>query len=1086
MKQSQINSKQNNMRNITINMNQPVSALVLMLSLSVLASSSHAMNTGNPVANVNALNALNAQKTTIAQAVSNPVADKKIITHDMYANWRSIQGSVLSRDGQWLAYALVGQESDGEVVIKNIVTNKEWRHARGNNPVISHDGKYVAFSIAPTRAELDKAKKDKTKPEDMPKPSLGLMDLSTGKTEVVERVKRFAFPEENGNWLAVLLEPAKEVKKETAKDEKTEDEFFDGELIDDELTADADQARPGAAGASGAAKKKEGGTELIVWDLANAKKHNIKDVMDAVWSKDGSKLAYSVSIKEPTKEAASKLSKEARADYAANEGAYVFMTADASSITLLQGEGNYKQMSFDEAGKQLAFVADRDAQAKKKKNQQAKMAKKSAVKAEEKLAEKSEEKSPETEEGISFNLYYWNDTAANAQVLVSPETVGMTAGWAASEHGNVDFSKDGQRLFLGTAEIPKVEPKNTPDPMKVDLWHWKDPELQPMQKVRAEREKNRHYLAVVQLADKRFVQLANKNLPDVIVNDNARYAMGISNLPYRQLVSWDGSYVDAYTVDLQTGQAKQIIEKSRFMPSLSPSGKYIAAFDANTYTWFSYANEDGKKSNLTGKIKVRFEDVQRDTPDLKNAYGVAGWTADDSSIVLYDQFDLWEVNLSNQSHRNLTAGYGRQNKLELRYVNLEAEKRPSAFQLETGASNEKKALPSDTAWILSATHDVNKSTGYYKLDVKAGTEAAPTKLIHADKLISGLIKSKDSNTVVFTQQSFVEFPDLWSADLSFSAPQKISYANPQQAQYNWGTQEMVTYTSKDGKKLKALIAKPENFDPKKKYPMMVYIYENMTDNMYRFVPPSPGQNINVTRYVSNGYIVMRPDIVYKTGYPGKSAMNTVLPAVEQTIARGYVDAKRVGIQGHSWGAYQISYLITRTNMFRAAEAGASMANMVSGYGGIRWGTGMSRAFQYEKQQSRIGCTPWDCADKYVENSPIFQIDKVQTPYLTVHNDDDDAVPWYQAIEYFSALRRLNKEAYWFNYNGEKHGLRDRDNIKHFTVHMSEFFDHYLLNKPRPEWMDKPVPYLEKGKRDVMGMFKPNPANSTEERKEQMR
>ncbi|MBY0574682.1 MAG: prolyl oligopeptidase family serine peptidase, partial [Undibacterium sp.] len=397
----------------------------------------------------------------------------------------------------------------------------------------------------------------------------------------------------------------------------------------------------------------------------------------------------------------------------------------------------------------------------------------------------------------------------------------------------------------------------------------------------------------------------------------------------------------------------------------------------------------------------------------------------------------------------------------LRYVHLdEAHKAP-----------ERKALASDKAWILSATHDVNSATGYYSIDPKTLAEAEPQELIHDDKLISGLIKAKDSQAVLFTQQTFTEFPDLWSSRLDFSSPVKISNANPQQGQYNWGTQELIDYVSADGKKLKALLSKPENFDPKKKYPMMVYIYEKMSDNLYRYVPPAPAQNINITRYVSNGYVVLRPDIVYQTGYPGKSALNTVVPAVKQVIAKGFVDPKKVGIQGHSWGAYQINYLITHTDIFRAVEAGASMANMVSGYGGIRWGAGISRAFQYEKQQSRIGGTPWDSTAKYVENSPIFAVDKVHTPYLTIHNDDDDAVPWYQAIEFFTALRRLNKEAYWFNYNGEKHGLKERDNMKHFTVHMSEYFDHYLQDKPRPEWMDTPIPYLERGKRDVMGMFK---------------
>ena len=1100
---------------LTLSMRAPVSAVVMMLSLSMISATSHAMSLNSSSANSPIAN-VNLQKTTIAQSLETPVSEKKMITHDVYANWRSIQGNVLSRDGKWLAYALVGQESDGELVVRNLADGKEWRSERGSNPVFSYDGKYVAFSVMPTREDLDKAKKDKVKPEDAPKISVGVMDLSTGKVEVVERVKRFAFPEEGGNWLALILEAEKEVKKDAAKEEKAdyEDDNVDVNTVED-------QARPTAAGAAGAAgaKKKEGGTELIVWDLVNAKKHQIKDVVDAVWNKNGSALAYSVSIKEPAKEVKKEAEKvivkemikeinkegkteitkdvtrevvkpeaktDTKPDYAANEGVYVFSTADASTKALLQGAGAYKQIAFDEAGQQLAFVTDREAQAKKKAALQAKAMKKGKAK------DSAKDSASDEEEAISFNLYYWNTSLNAAKLLVSSETSGLNANWAASEHANIDFSKDGERLFFGTAEIAKVTPKDAPEPMKVDLWHWKDPELQPMQKVRAEREKNRSYLAVVHIKNNQFVQLANKTMPDVIVNDNAEFGLGISNLPYRQLVSWDGNYVDAYSVDLNTGKATQRIEKSRFMPSMSPSGKYIIVFDAKTYTWFSYANVDGKKSNLTEKIKVRFENTKRDTPDYKDAYGIAGWTKGDASVVLYDQFDLWEINLANQTSRNLTAGFGRKNQLELRYVNLEAAKRPSIFQLETGSSNEKKPLPNDAPWILSATHDVNQSTGYYRLDVKAGSESAPSKLIYADKLISGLMKAKDSNTIVFTQQTFTEFPDLWSADLSFNSPQKISYANPQQAQYNWGTQEMVEYTTKDGKKLRALIAKPENFDPKKKYPMMVYIYENMTDNMYRYVTPSPSQNINVTRYVSNGYIVLRPDIVYKTGYPGKSAMNTVLPAVEQTIARGYVDAKRVGIQGHSWGAYQVNYLITRTNMFRAVEAGASMANMISGYGGIRWGTGMSRAFQYEKQQSRIGGTPWDSVDKYIENSPIFKVDKVQTPYLTVHNDDDDAVPWYQAIEFFTALRRLNKEAYWFNYNGEKHGLRDRDNIKHFTVHMSEFFDHYLLNKPRPEWMEKPIPYLERGKRDVMGMFKPaQPVKSDKkevpaERKEEMR
>jgi dipeptidyl aminopeptidase/acylaminoacyl peptidase len=212
----------------------------------------------------------------------------------------------------------------------------------------------------------------------------------------------------------------------------------------------------------------------------------------------------------------------------------------------------------------------------------------------------------------------------------------------------------------------------------------------------------------------------------------------------------------------------------------------------------------------------------------------------------------------------------------------------------------------------------------------------------------------------------------------------------------------------------------------------------------------------------------------------------VLPAVNTVMAMGFIDPKRIGIQGHSWGGYQITYLITRTNMFAAVEAGASVSDMVSAYGGIRWGTGMSRAFQYEKTQSRIGAPPWDAPLQFIENSPIFWVKKVQTPYLTIANDEDDAVPWQQGIEFFSAMRRLNKEAYMFVFNGEKHGLRSRDNQKYWTVHLDEFFDHYLLGKPRPEWMDKGVPYAERGKRDVATLFKKKSAASSTALQEERR
>ena len=248
---------------------------------------------------------------------------------------------------------------------------------------------------------------------------------------------------------------------------------------------------------------------------------------------------------------------------------------------------------------------------------------------------------------------------------------------------------------------------------------------------------------------------------------------------------------------------------------------------------------------------------------------------------------------------------------------------------------------------------------------------------------------------------------------------------------------------------------------KKKYPMLVYIYERLAQNVHHFVPPAPSHNINISFYVSNGYLVLQPDIVYKTGYPGQSALKCVMPAVQEMVDRGYVDENAIGIQGHSWGGYQIAYMITQTNRFRAVAAGAPVANMTSAYDGIRWGPGIPRQFQYERTQSRIGGSLWQYPLRYIENSPVFMADRVTTPVMMIHNDADDAVPWYQGIEYYLALRRLGKEVYLFTYNGEPHGLRRRPNQKDYTVRLQQYFDHYLKGAPRPDWMDKGIPYLEK-------------------------
>ena len=404
-------------------------------------------------------------------------------------------------------------------------------------------------------------------------------------------------------------------------------------------------------------------------------------------------------------------------------------------------------------------------------------------------------------------------------------------------------------------------------------------------------------------------------------------------------------------------------------------------------------------------------------------------------FLIYDQFDVWAVSPDGKKRHRITEGYGREYHLSFRLTRLDRD---------------AVAFKADAPLLLQATDTETMASGFYRDQVQ-GT-ALPQKLIMADKAYGYPAKAEKADRLLFTRQAVDEYPDLWTSDLDFTQVQKITDLGTQMDGYVWPQAELRSFKSADGIPLKGILLKPDNFDPNTKYPLMVYIYETLHEGLHRYRHPSPGSSINYSYYVSNGYLVWMPDIEYHTGYPGQDALKCVLPGIQMLIREGLVDEKAIGIQGHSWGGYQIAYMITQTDIFAAVEAGAPVSNMTSAYGGIRWGSGMVRQFQYEKTQSRLGGTLWEVPLRYIENSPVFWADKVNTPIMMMHNDEDDAVPWYQGIEYIMALRRLGKEAYMFNYNGEKHGLRKRVSQEDWTIRLAEFFDHHLKGAPMPDWM----------------------------------
>ncbi|HEX6719085.1 MAG TPA: prolyl oligopeptidase family serine peptidase [Pyrinomonadaceae bacterium] len=950
---------------------------------------------------------------------------KRPLTHQDYDSWRSILAQQVSRDGKFVAYAYVPQDGDGEIVVRNVATGVDWRASRGYRPplpppddpgtniaeyqaeqtrllrpVFTADSRFIVFGTEPTKAEVTKAKKEKKKPEDMPKNGLAIMDLSNGTVTRVERVKSFRVPEDGSGYIAYLLEASKTEPSAAAPGPSpTPSAAPSAEPSPEPNAAPSTEPSPRPS-PSRSRNKKEYGTELVLRSTANGNERKFSDVLDYTISKDAKTLVFTTSSRK----------EDANGVYA------VTTDTDAAPVALLSGKGKYQRLTWDEDNSQLAFISDKeDAAAKQPK----------------------------------FRVYYWNRKDPQATEIVSVTSPGFRKEFVVSDRANLSFSLDGSHLFLGTA--PPPEPEKNPDEeipadekVLVDLWYWKDDYVQPIQKVRAEQDRNRSYRAVYDLQAKKFVQLADDSMENISPSNDGSYAIGSDNRKYRITADYDPGFADYYLVNDSDGSRKLLLTKQRGNVSLSPNAKYTIYFDGKD--WYSYSVSGRSTVNLTKNINVNFYNEENDTPSTPGSYGVAGWTKDDADVLLYDRYDIWQVAPDGSSAKNVTDGVGRKELTTLRYVRLDPKER---------------WIDPDNPLLLSAENQETRDSGFFR--DKVNSTAPPQKLLMAAKEFNNPLKAKDADVLMMTASRFDQFPDVWVTNSTFRELKRVSNGDAQRAPYNWGTAELVSFKNADGVPLKGLLLKPDNFDPKKKYPMLVYIYEKLSQGLHQFRNPAPGTSINATYYVSNDYLVFMPDIVYTIGYPGQSALKCVLPGIQAVVDRGYVNENAIGIQGHSWGGYQIAYMVTQTNRFKAAAAGAVVANMTSAYSGIRWGTGLPRQFQYERQQSRIGGSLWDYPLRFLDNSPIFRADRVETPLLMIHNDEDDAVPWYQGIEYFLALRRLGKEAYLFSYNGEKHGLRKRINQKDYTRRLQEFFDHFLKGAPAPEWMEKGIPYLQREK-----------------------
>lgn len=953
--------------------------------------------------------------------------NKKPLDHTVYDNWKSVGERLISNDGKYVVYTVNPQEGDGELVIQNPHTKYKKVIARGYSAVITEDSRFAIFKIKPYFQDTRQAKIKKKTPEEMPKDSLGIIELGKDSVLKIAKIKSYKTPEKAGGWMAYLLERTEPIsprvkalpdsatqlknmlqmadslaKLADSIRNKTKEVQAKGLVV---LTPAKKDSKPAAAKPD--ADKVEEGTELVVKNLNTGIDKRFKLVTEYFFSKKANALIVETSAKNN--------------DSITKATVLWVNLATGKTDTVLKKFNDAKNYVLDEDGDQLAFVAERD----------------SAAKALTKF----------------YKLYYYHYGADSATVVAEKNTVGMKVGTTVSENANLVFSKNGQKLFFGTANIKA--PKDTSlvdfELARLDVWHYNDDYLQPQQLRQLENELRRSYTAVVYLGHDKVIQLGAEDAERITLVDegNADWVLAESNKGNRVEGQWTGrTKSSAYVINTKDGSKKLVLANALANFDASPAGNYVYWYDNVKKNYFTYNVATGVTKNVTEKIKQPLYDEENDVPDYPPPYGVMGWSNGDKNLYLYDRYEVWNVNpeaavvpatLIEQQQQ------ARKNRITYRYISTDREER----FINTAKS------------MLFRVFDNNTKTSALEWSY------TQNNLIHFNNVLEKYafgfpVKAKNSDAFIYTKESYIESPNLYYAD-AVDYNVLLSDINPQQKEYNWGTAELFKWKTYTGKESEGIIYKPENFDPKKKYPMISYFYEKLSDGLYNYTPPSPTPSrLNIPFFVSRGYIVFAPNIAYTTGHPGNDAYNYIVSGVRAIVKLGYVDSTKLGLQGQSWGGYQTAIVITKTKLFAAAWAGAPVVNMTSAYGGIRWGTGLNRQFQYEKSQSRIGATLWDKPNLYIENSPLFHLPKVTTPLVIMSNDADDAVPWYQGIEFFTAMRRLNKPVWLLVYNNEAHNLIERKNRKDIQVREQQFFDWKLKGEKPAKWLTDGVPATQKG------------------------
>ena len=896
------------------------------------------------------------------------VFSQNVLTFEDVMKFEEIRHPVISGNGKWIAFSVWPERGDGEARIKNIDGSKVYTIVRGERPQISSDGNWAAARVQPPFLEREKAGRD------APRTGLELVSTSDDSVYTFEEVQNFEFSN-NNRWLVIRHYRPKE--------------------LDDH-----------------AKKNKLIGSPVTLFQLTNGDTRTIPFVNESAIDSSGQYFVYGV-VDTTGKE----------------NGIYAIdltENIDNTRKIICSDDAYFNNITWDNSRYRTAFTAT--------------------------VLDTAQEYRPQ-----DASIVVWQTMQTDGDTIVSPDMI--PEGYRLREQNELTWTKDGRRLFYGLMLDEMVlldEKEEKSDSLTAenlydidfilqevssDVWHWDDPLIKTNERRTWNRRKNHLYKSVYHFDSGESVQLATENLPEISDTQNPHVVLGTSILPYRKLITWDGSYNDVYLVDLYTGEQELLFEMMRFTPVLSPSGKYLAYFDEKD--WHLYNVEHREVVNLTANIDIPFENEDNDRPMPSWPYGIAGWTDDDHAVLIYDKYDIWQFDTQSGDAVKLTDG--RDENRIFRIRNLDPDR-------ETFAPDEEL--------LLEMYHDLNKNYGFYR--GRIGRRDV-TRLLEDDVKYSFVAKAEKNDRILFTVERYDTFPNLWIAENKrFRNTRKITdLYDDLTKRFAWGHAELISWLNVDGKEVQGILIYPGNYERGKRYPVLVYYYERFSQRLHDFNHPYTNHRPVFAQYASDGYAVFLPDIWFDVPLPGYSATKNLVPGVQKLVEMGIADPQAIGLHGHSWSGYLTAHVITQTDIFAAAVAGAPVSNMTSAYSGIRWGTGLARQFQYEQAQSRLGVNMYENRKPYIENSPVFFADRINTPLLIQFGDKDEAVPWEQGIELYLALRRLEKDAVFLQYHDEPHHLQKYANRLDYAIKMKEYFDFYLKGLTPPEWIVNGIPYKEK-------------------------